>query len=122
MRSYLKVKIKSLAEEARIIRAEERRVKAQRFHARGRQGEETRLAGLDAEFFGLYHHRTQDVRREARAANIAYAFMRGRPYAKIEKAGSANVPVDRAISLVAKFGYVKPAQATIDMKAWFDAS
>ena len=67
--SYLRVKIKSLAEEARIIRKEERKA----------------LDHSDrATYEGLRKHRTQDVRGEARAAQLAYAFVRGRPYAKIE--------------------------------------
>jgi len=63
----LKVKIKSLAAEARIIRLEERRA-----------GKSNTLREQ------LYRHRTRDVRTEQRASLLAYAFLRGRPLAAVE--------------------------------------
>ena len=59
----LKVKIKSLAEEARIIRREERKLDWKTDQAKR---------------FKLWVHRTFDIRREARATLIAYAYLRGR--------------------------------------------
>lgn len=58
-RLHLKIKIKNLAEEARIIRSEERKV-------RGRDRWE------------LQHHRKTVVRDEARRSQIAYAIIRGK--------------------------------------------
>lgn len=66
---FLKVKIKSLAEEARIIRLEERRAKA--------RGDYETLTSL-------YLHRTKDVRNEARATQLAYGFLKGRTRSEIE--------------------------------------
>lgn len=65
----LKVKIKSLAEEARIIRLEERRA----------------ISRKDAYILAELHaHRVSIVRREQRASYLAYAFLREIPYARCE--------------------------------------
>lgn len=62
----LKVKVKHLASEARIIRTEEKR--------------------SDVETRGwLNAHRKHVVRPEARATHIAYAFAKGIPLHKVEK-------------------------------------
>ena len=61
----MKVKIKSLAEEARIIRHEEKKTTGFRY-------------------LRLRQHRIWDVRRESRATQIAYACMRGVPYDAVE--------------------------------------
>ena len=63
---FLKVKIKSLSEESKIIRLEE---KKSRDELQNR----------------LHYHRTQDVRNESRAAQIAYAYLRGKDLKVIEK-------------------------------------
>jgi hypothetical protein len=83
----LRVKIKSLAEESRIIRHEERK-------ARNREVHES-----------LYRHRVVDVRREQRASVLAYAFLRGRDYASCERPAGCNPPdFARIQRLVEKFG------------------
>lgn len=64
-REMLRVKLKSLAEEARIIRREERRTWGQ----------------LREE---LHLHRVRDVRTEARATHLAYGFLRGRTLEQME--------------------------------------
>jgi len=66
-REQLKVKIKSLATEARIIRHAE-------LKTRGALREE------------LYLHRVHVVRREARSSLIAYAIIRGKSLEKAETA------------------------------------
>jgi hypothetical protein len=62
----LKVKVKHLAEEAKIIRKEE-----QRSHGDTRDW--------------LYLHRILTVRPECRATHIAYAFTKGIPLRKVER-------------------------------------
>lgn len=57
----------SLAAEAVIIRKEERRHKG-------------------SVRFSLHNHRVVEVRREARASLLAYAFLRGKPLELIERA------------------------------------
>jgi len=71
MRVYLKVKIKSLAAEAKIIRFEERRLRP--------------LTDKTRDYFlGLMNHRRGEIRTEARASLLAYGFIRGRTYRSIE--------------------------------------
>lgn len=83
----LRVKVKSLAAESRIIRQEERRARTTEVHA------------------SLYMHRVQDVRREARAALLAYAFIRGTAYARVEQPAPDNPPdLKRVGQLVEKYG------------------
>lgn len=84
---YLRVKIKSLAEEARIIRHEE-----QRCHSDFRSG--------------LYMHRIDVVRPECRAALLAYAFLRGKPSPETKSYPSWNrtKAYSRARDLVKKYG------------------
>ena len=65
-RTYLKVKIKSLAEEARIIRKETKRARKVTIKN------------------GLALHRTGIVRREARHTHLAYGFLRGLEYRQME--------------------------------------
>lgn len=64
LRVALKVKIKSLAEEARIIKKEEKR--------------NPHLQNY------LYRHRIDVVRREARNSLLAYAIIRGKAYNDVE--------------------------------------
>lgn len=66
---YLRVKIKSLAAEARIIRAEERRAK----HRQQRD--------LHSQ---LRSHRVFQVRSAARNTLLAYGYLRGKSYRAIE--------------------------------------
>lgn len=81
---YLKVKVKSLAEEARIIRKEEHKARKRRTWASVRQGrEEQERIGYE-EFWGLRHHRTGIVRTESRASLLAYAYIRGKKYSQVE--------------------------------------
>lgn len=64
---YLKVKVKSLEAEAKIIRLEERK------HRKD-----------DAIRNGLTQHRKTVVRIEQRATLLAYGFLRGKAYREIE--------------------------------------
>lgn len=101
-RQSLRVKIKSLAEEARIIRQEERRVRGSR---------------ADTQRGYLHWHRVNIVRAEARAAQLAYAFLRGnRSYKQTEPNASEPVWIDRVKRLVSKFGWYD--QATGAMEKW----
>jgi hypothetical protein len=91
----LKVKIKSLAAEARIIRQEERRALGRR-KAKAKRRDMGRgfpepdpdysvFLGRDLDLHGrLRGHRLADVRREQRSSLLAYAFLRGRPLAAVE--------------------------------------
>jgi hypothetical protein len=87
MKLYLKIKIKSLAAEALIIRKEARKVRGDLRHS-------------------LNQHRKTDVRWEARSSMLAYGFLRGRPYKLMEEKVRADNQPDwtRIEQLVKKFG------------------
>ncbi len=93
-RVFLKVKIKSLAEEARIIRKEERK----------RHGTDNRL-----EREALYTHRVNVVRSEQRHSLLAYGFLRGRRVDQIEGKTLTRVDWKKVRSMVERFG---PVQVT----------
>lgn len=85
-RTYLKVKIKSLAEEARIIRRE------------------TKLAKSTSIKNGLAEHRKGVVREEARLTHLAYGFLRGREYRQMEAITHTTPNWDRVRKMVSKYG------------------
>ena len=101
MLSYLRVKIKSLAAEAAIIRHEEQRVARMR---RWSMDHQSPTGPLDTEFFGLRDHRKNEVRLEARSAQIAYAFLRRKPYTAMERGPIPLKVRDRAAALAARYG------------------
>lgn len=85
-RNKIRVKIKSLAEESKIIRKEEKIAKS------GRSS--------------LREHRVGIVRYEARHAQLAYAFLLGRPYEMVEQNARIEPDINRLVSLVSKYGNV----------------
>lgn len=160
---HLKVKIKSLASEAQIIRREERRAKTSKHYRRaakrllrlGREhvkGSFTELTNFERElntkkamtpepenytkFWSLRDHRTGVLRGEARSAQLAYGYLRGKQYEQLEtkpkKFGKRYYSPDfkRILEIVLKFAdnkseipeqfenWKKNAQAyTTDIKA-----
>jgi hypothetical protein len=89
---HLRVKIKSLAAEAAIIRGEARRTR-----------------GLVR--WGLNHHRTTVVRKAARESLLAYSMLRGVPYNAVERS-CREAPDWAAVSAVARrFGGDAPIVA-----------
>lgn len=103
-RFALKIKIKSLAEEARIIRAAEAKQKgcADNFAYPG-------------EGWKLWTHRINVVRPEARATQLAYAYLRGRTYRQVEPIRQTEPEWRRVQKMVENYG-PKPFD-----KAAFDA-
>jgi len=92
MKIYLKMKIMSLAAEARIIRTEEKK-----------------WPGEHLARHGLHHHRIHEVRPEARHALLAYGFLRGRDYRRLESKAARAPDWDRVQKLAEKFGAVTKA-------------
>lgn len=85
-RIYLKIKVKSLAEEARIIRRE--RQKKHPFSIKE----------------GLYRHNVDVIRPEVRSAHLAYGFFKGRAYGVMENRAKTEPNWDRIEKLVKKYG------------------
>lgn len=91
----LRVKIKSLAEEARIIRQEEKRAGHPYCH-------------------GLRDHRVSVVRFESRATLLAYAHLRGKPSPekKVRSKWEEARAKSRARQIIKKYG------SKLDLEAW----
>lgn len=104
-KTFLKIKIMSLAAEAKIIRTE-----ANKWPRAGMQGIR----------FELHCHRRFDVRSEARSAQLAYGYLRGRPYRRIEAKCWDTPSAQRIAELIAKFGGVDKKQAPTLVRAWLD--
>lgn len=81
----LRVKVKSLAEEARIIRREERRTHG------ALQGE-------------LRFHRIGPLRKAARESHIAYALVKGRTLEQIEHPNSSPFDKDAVNKMLFRYG------------------
>lgn len=96
---FLKVKVKSLAAEARIIRLEERRA--------GHGDLRNRLAV----------HRRWHVRFEARHSLLAYGYLRGIPYVAMERTTREdNSPDwDHVEQMVKRFG---PPKHNTSFEGW----
>ena len=97
---HLKIKLKTLAAEARIIRTEERRALAAcRHHSPGEARARARLA-----YASLKDHRLGTVAPVTRRNALAYGFLRGRTYAELEP--RTRTPIDlRAVHKIAqRFG------------------
>lgn len=83
----MKVRIKELAQEAKFIRFEENKIKSKQkivtwCYAWGKPRVEP--DDISQDFLKLRSHRTHEVREAARAAQLAYGFLRGIPYLEIE--------------------------------------
>jgi hypothetical protein len=102
MKLFLKIKLKSLAAEARIIRREEIKLRnrARQRRAKGKSVDVSAL--LDS----LREHRVQAVRRETRLTHLAYGFLRGRSYNAMERNATALKPSDwtRVKTMIQKYG------------------
>ena len=112
---YLKIKIKSLADEAQAIRAEERKVSR---HFKNAKTEEHRYDhALTVQ--GLRDHRVGIVRDEARASLVAYGFLRGIPYERIERPSRySHLMWRRSLEIAQRFS-ANPAEKTKKLfEAW----
>ena len=101
-REMLKVKLKSLAAEARIIRQMEQRT----------------WGPLQTE---LYRHRIDVVRTEARHTSIAYALIRGVPLEVVETPNSRPYSTDRVAVMLKKYGPKELTRAAKEAICVYDA-
>ena len=130
--AYLKVKIKSLAEEIRIIRNDEHKTKRKYRKFKGRQGYENAYDRNVDIFWGLRNHR-KGLSLESRDSHLAYAFVRGQTYRTAESTGypiknfywcyqrKANIPIfnmdlENIARLASKYG-VEQVDAS-DIEKW----
>lgn len=99
-KKHLKVKIKSLAAEAKIIRREEQ--KTQDNIVRG----------------SLYSHRVGIVRDEARLSQLAYAFLRNRTYKSIEPKSKKFISVSKLSRIIKNFGGLHDDDLYLKVEKW----
>lgn len=85
-KTFLKIKIKSLAEEARIIKQEERKWGGRHIMRRD-----------------LHEHRVNVVRKEIRASLLVYGFLRGRSYNRVEGKCHDSPDWKRVAAILKKF-------------------
>jgi hypothetical protein len=128
MLAYLKIKIVSLAAEATLIRREERKWKARRPSKAALLSNRRTHPDAEEIFFGLKDHRRTVVRDEARWAQLAYAFLRGRPYASVERpVRKVGIDVARVAELAYKYGRrypggpTGPQDAKVRITDWLEA-
>ena len=105
MKTYLKIKIKTLAAEARIIRAEEHK-----------------WPGPSTMRNNLHHHRVISVRHEARASLLAYGFLRGHTYQRMEKTSHTKPYWKRIESIAERFGTGDIRDLKQKFSEWKDAA
>lgn len=91
---FLQIKIKSLAAEGAAIHREERK-----------WPRPSEANGKDSCYVRgqLREHRIMVVRREARAAQLAYGFLRNKPYKSIETSCHEEPKWDRVADIAARF-------------------
>lgn len=110
MKTHLKIKIMSLAAEARIIRREERRwprlrdLAPEQVTAEHVRSKRTGHAPCWTVRATLADHRRGIIRSEARYSLLAYGFLRGRPYRVIERDARELPSEARIADLAARFG------------------
>lgn len=105
MNVKLKIKSKSLAAEARIIRKEELKLRGMARSVDPNGGYWHPNAGDKRS--SLHLHRTVAVRRTARATHLARAFLMGTPYKDVERSTREELPVAVLLDIakmVTKYG------------------
>ena len=95
----LKVKVKTLAAEAKIIRKEELKLTYHRRNAT----EDAHREEFDMFRNSLVHHRTKTLRTESRSSQVAYGFLNGYSYASIEEKAKSHPDWDSVERMVIKF-------------------
>jgi len=118
----LKIKAKSHAAEARIIREEEIKLKRKARYARERQNIPA-ANHYERQRQSLYDHRIDIVRWECRATHLARAFMKGYAYKDIERnarldAYTKGKLMGRVHKLLTK--YHKKSTTAEDVQNWME--
>lgn len=101
----LKVKIKSLASESKIIHQEKSKAMKSLREAvkKGISPLEEPRVRLEHKISSLNHHRKDVVGKEARVSQLAYAFLRGVPYKSVEPKCKESPNWDRVWWIAMRF-------------------
>ena len=133
----LKIKSKSLAAEAKIIRFEERKeLNKSRYALRiaresGVNGDlNSEAYKLQNEYRSLNHHRRWDVRNESRATQLARAYLEEKPYKFVEQKRKPENEytfqcfiVPRVTAMVSKYSNSNMEKSALKeaIQEWIDA-
>lgn len=116
----LKIKSKHLAYEPAIIRHEEKKILKQI-----RSGYCNDTAAALRKYESLYNHRKWNVRNEARATELARAFLIGKPYSEVEQKRKPENEykfqrfiIPRIVSMVNKYNGKNEAYSEEFIKTW----
>lgn len=124
----LKIKEKSLAEEAKIIKLEEAKLKNEARVLRikehfvsndepFKQTLEARRRKAEAGFDNIYRHRIGVVRPECRATHLARAYIKGLPARQVERHAYELPLMNRILAMVNKY---HSKEITLkDIKNWY---
>lgn len=131
--AHLRIKAKSLAAEAKVVRKDEayyrERNKSRKPHKDREgntltQGNPPRFGVGRDTWLSLREHRVHVLRPEARATNLARAYLRRRPYKSLEASYHEAADWDRVATLVHRFGAHRPKTKVETIKeallAWRD--
>ncbi len=110
--NFLRIKLKSLASESRIIRYDELKLRRKictmgvlyKSFATLYPTYPELIENLKSTQQQIGVHRRLDVRRESRASYLAYGYIRGIPYAKIERSSYTAPDLNRVVDLIYRFG------------------
>lgn len=103
---HLKIKIKYLAVEARIIKKEEQKVLAHARKCNSTPRLQEYAEGHYVDYEGLREHRLNVVRKHSRLNGLAYGFLRGTPYAQMEAKTHSPPDFGEIRKLAKRFGAV----------------
>jgi hypothetical protein len=104
MKTYLKIKIKHLAEEAQVIKFEKAKWMKKAAKGRAKAAEKQMLDPAPAWMFNAVHeHRVNVVRPEVRDSNLAYGFLRGKSYAHVEASRYTDPNWTNVLAIVKRF-------------------
>lgn len=98
----LKIKLKSLAAEARIIKTQERKMRGPKW-------------GPSYQRSLLRQHRLDVIRPECRATHLAYGYLRGHPIDRIEPCAKSEPDWGRVVSMIKKYGTIQQVK---DFDSW----
>lgn len=133
--THLKIKLKSLSQESRDIRHEEKKLKiiyleepTGYYYAPFNKpvvfpGKEWGLDNLYTRR-ELHNHRINVVRKAARHNYLAYGFLRGLKYSEIEQASYTRPDYEEILKLVLRFDTSKVDRLVLSQRfaEWFDES
>jgi hypothetical protein len=123
--TFLRIKIKHLALEPALVKLEERRKRAKAHYKALKASKAGNTPAYEDPWLAVEMrvHRLAVIRPEARAAQLAYAFLRGKSYASVEPTSKYAPPIQRVAELIVKYGaHTDKGLAMESLIPWIEAS